>query len=183
MRQDTGGEAELLARCRAGDQAAFRRLVEAHHGRVYCTAFAVVADEGAAAEVTQEAFIKAWRALPRFRGEAALATWLTRLALNAARDHLRRQRARPVLLFLGAPSGAPGRESLQAAEDRDELRRALDRLSPEARRIVALRYGRDLSLAEIAAILDCPEGTVKSRLHAALTRLRAILQRERALSG
>ena len=178
-------EAELLARCRAGDQEAFRRLVERHHQQVYRTAYAVTADAGAAGEITQETFVKAWRGLGGFRGDAALATWLTRLALNAARDHLRRQRAGASWRAVRSLATLPPRDDDMAriVEDRDEVQRALERLSPQAREVVALRYGLDLSLREIAAVLGCPEGTVKSRLNAALGKLRTILRQERTATG
>ncbi len=182
----TETEDELLAHCRAGDQDAFRRLVELHHQRVYRTAFALTADPADAAEVTQEVFVNAWRGLPRFRGDAAVATWLTRLALNAARDHLRRRRTRDLAQAardaFGLPWGA-GEDAVRAVEDRDELDQALRHLSPQARQIVALRYGLDLSLKEIAQTLDCPEGTVKSRLNAALAQLRRIIGQGRAAVG
>lgn len=180
-------EAELIARCRAGDQEAFRRLVEEHHQRVYRTAYAVTADTAEAGEVAQETFVKAWQGLPGFRGDAALATWLTRLALNTARDHLRGRRRREALAVVRGLALAPiqprAAETAQAVEDRDELQRAIERLSPRARQVVALRYGLELSLKEIAETLDCPEGTVKSRLNAALGALREIIGRERAASG
>lgn len=175
-RLDTN-EATLLARCRAGDQQAFRVLLEAHHQQVYRTAYALTADADEAADITQETFLKAWRALPGFRGEASVGTWLTRLALNTARDHLRRRRRpAPLALLLGTGSRAADDPAVAAA-DRDELARALRQLPARGREVVALRYGRDLSLAEIAALLDCPEGTVKSRLHGALARLRVLLRR------
>ncbi len=183
MAREAADEAELLARCRAGDQLAFRRLLELHHQRVYRTAYALVADADEATDITQETFLKAWRALPGFRGDATLSTWLTRLALNAARDHLRRRRVQATLDTLRGGPGPVGDDPARAVADRDELGRALGQLSARAREVVALRYGRDLSLAEIAAILDCPEGTVKSRLHGALTRLRAIMRAARATSG
>jgi len=176
-------EAALLARCRAGDHVAFRLLLERHHQQVYRTAYALTTDADEAADITQETFLKAWRALPGFRGDAALGTWLTRLALNTARDGLRRRRTRATLDTL---RGVPGRahdDPAGAVADSDELQRALGQLSAQAREVVALRYGRDLSLSEIAALLDCPEGTVKSRLNGALTRLRALLQTARATSG
>lgn len=179
----TESEASLLVRCRAGDQQAFRRLLEEHHQRIYRVAYAVVADAEEAAEITQETFIKAWHALPGFRGEAAFTTWLTRLALNTARDHLRRGRARRERDAAYAVVATIASDPAEPFADRDEIARALDLLTPQAREVVALRYGQDLSLAEIAAVLACPEGTVKSRLHAALTRLRAILRRERVTNG
>lgn len=184
MTTEGAAEAELIARCRAGDQEAFRRLVETHHQRVYRTAYAVTADAAEASEVAQETFVKAWRRLGRFRGNASLATWLTRLALNTARDQLCRQRVRDALAVVrGIRFGRfqpHESHAEQAIEDRDEVQRALDRLSPRARQVVALRYGLDLSLKEIAQVLDCPEGTVKSRLNAALGQLRAIIGQERA---
>jgi len=183
MGPEPASEAELLARCHAGDQLAFRRLLELHHQQVYRTAYALVADADEAADITQETFLKAWRSLSGFRGDATFSTWLTRLALNTARDHLRRRRARAVVtLFRGTPQRA-GDDPAGAVADRDELRRALGQLSAQGREVVALRYGRDLSLAEIAALLDCPEGTVKSRLHGALTRLRAIVRRDAAATA
>ncbi len=182
MSHNTESEANLLARCRAGDQAAFRRLVEEHHQRIYRVAYAVVPDAEDAAEITQETFIKAWHALPGFRGEAAFATWLTRLALNTARDHLRRGRARRER-DAAYPAVTTASDPAEPFANRDELARALDLLTPQAREVVALRYGHELSLAEIAAVLACPEGTVKSRLNGALTRLRAILRRERVTNG
>src|SRR5919198_4926025 len=101
-------DSRLIARCRAGDQDAFRELVEQHHERVYRTAFAVTANPVDASDVEQETFVRAWQGLRQFRGEASLATWLTRLALNAARDHLRRRRTRALF---GGVFARPGRES------------------------------------------------------------------------
>ncbi|MDP9372692.1 MAG: RNA polymerase sigma factor [Chloroflexota bacterium] len=175
-------EAELIARCRDGDQDAFQQLIKLHHQQVYRVAYAVTANEGDASDIAQETFVKAWQGLGRFRGEAGLATWLTRLALNTARDHLRRQRTRAALHAVRGllPGQAPPSDPAEVVADRDELQRALDRLSPQARQVVALRYGLDLSLKEIAETLACPEGTVKWRLHAALGRLRALIGHERA---
>lgn len=173
-------EAGLIARCRTGDQEAFRQLVEHHHQHVYRTAYAITLDRAAASDVTQETFLKAWRGLTRFRQDASLATWLTRLALNAARDHQRRERVRvaPTVLRQLLPISVAEDEVLGQILDRDELREAIDRLAPPARQILALRYGRELTLDEIARTLACPVGTVKSRLHAASGQLRRALGRE-----
>src|SRR5919201_5328693 len=91
---------ELVSRCRAGSQEAYRELVETYHERVYRAAYALTGNAADAAEVEQDTFVKAWRGLRGFRGEAALGTWLTRLALNAARDHLRRRQRRELLQAL-----------------------------------------------------------------------------------
>jgi RNA polymerase sigma-70 factor, ECF subfamily len=165
-------ETDLVERCQAGDQDAFRCIVETYHDRVFRVGYALTSDPDAAAEVVQETFLKAWRALPRFRGEASLATWLTRLALNAGRDHLRRERSRGLLVPLLAAVGVLQRDAVGRVADRDELDRALRRLTPKEREVIGMHYGVDLSLAEIARTLGCPEGTVKSRLNAALTRMR-----------
>lgn len=171
-------ERELVERCRAGDDAAFGQLIEAYHERVYRAAYAVTADPAEAGDAAQETWVKAWRGLRGFRGDAALGTWLTRLALNAATDRLRRRRVRD-LLGKALPFRPRG-PATGDVEDRDELRWALDQLAPDARRLVGLRYGCGLSLAEVAALCGCPEGTVKSRLHAAVGRLRALVRDEQA---
>jgi RNA polymerase sigma-70 factor (ECF subfamily) len=169
-------EPGLVARARAGDEDAFRGLVERHQERVYRTAYAVVGDHADAAEVAQETWIKAWRALGGFRGDAAVGTWLTRLAVNAARDHVRRRRVRAAAdgLFqerLARPAGA-----VEAVEERDALGCALDALSAGQRRLVALRHVLDMTVNEIARLLGVPPGTVKSRLHAAGAALRSALR-------
>lgn len=165
-----GSEAELIVRARKGDHDAFRALVEAHHERVYRTAYAMTMDVDDASEITQETFIKAWRGLVRFRGDASFATWVTRLALNAARDHLRRSRRSRLATMNG-----DAHDLTNEIEDREEIQQALRRLPEQAHYLIALRYGQELSIRDIALTLGCPEGTVKSRLHAALHLLRETL--------
>ncbi|MGI8916059.1 MAG: RNA polymerase sigma factor [Chloroflexota bacterium] len=170
-------ERELVRRCRGGDPEAFRRLVESQHERVYRTAYALTGQREAAQEVVQETFLRAWRGLGRFRGEASLATWLTRLAIAAGTDELGRQRRHRLVRQVLAPPVFGRRDPITLVDQRDELDQALTQLSPKARQVIALRYGLDLSLQEIAATLGCPEGTVKSRLHTALARLREQIRR------
>jgi RNA polymerase sigma-70 factor (ECF subfamily) len=171
-------EVDLVRRSRDGDEGAFRFLLERHHDRVYRTAYAVTADAAAAAEVAQDAWVRAWRGLGGFRGAAAFSTWVTRLAVNAANDYLRRQRRRERIEGLFGVFGSRGRAPEDALADRDELRGALAGLSAPLREVVALRYGLDLTVPAIAETLGCPEGTVKSRLHAALAQLRRTLSEE-----
>src|SRR3990170_4602801 len=131
-------EADLLARCRSGDEEAFRQLVERYDERVYRITYALLAHPADAQEVEQETFLKAWRGIASFRGDAALGTWLTRLALNAAHDHLRRQRTRAAAhQALWLESCPRSDEALQRVEDRDQLRRALQRLSLPLRQTIA----------------------------------------------
>lgn len=177
-------ERDLVRRCLGGDPEAFRRLMERHHERVYRTAYALTGESGAAEDVEQETFLRAWRGLRRFRGEASLATWLTRLAVSAGTDELRRQRRHALLrqVLATLPFGRP--DAIALVDQRNELDRALSHLGPEARQVIALRFGLDLPVKEIARLLDCPEGTVKSRLHTAVARLRERIDRnDPAIAG
>jgi RNA polymerase sigma-70 factor (ECF subfamily) len=176
---------ERVSRCRAGSQDAYRELVETYHQRVYRTAYALVGNPADAAEVEQETFVKAWRALGSFRGQAALGTWLTRLAVNAARDHLRRKRARDLLDQLLAhrrllAQQKRGEDTLEGVEQHDALADALKRLAPALRQALALYYGAELSVREIAEVLGCPEGTIKWRLSTGIAKLRDLLDPDRA---
>jgi RNA polymerase sigma factor (sigma-70 family) len=125
-------ESDLVERCRAGDQDAFRELLEQFHARVFAVAYALTRDSAEAAEVEQETFIKAWRGLAHFRGDAALGTWLTRLAVNTARDRLRRNRTRALLSVLMPWHTPTGQEAFERLEQRDELDHALGHRTSDA---------------------------------------------------
>jgi RNA polymerase sigma-70 factor (ECF subfamily) len=177
---EPGHDAEILEGCRRGDPEAQRRAFERYRDRVYAVAVRFLkGDEAAAHDVTQEVFVKMFRAAPGFRGEARLSTWLHRIAVNACMDELRRRRR---LLFFGdlpdaihpttSPDGAP-------SALRTEVVAAVDRLPARMRITVLLRYFEDLPYDEIARALQCTTGTVASRLH----RAHAILARELAHLG
>lgn len=137
-----------------------------------------------AADLTQETFLKAWRALPSFGFRAAFSTWLYRLASNACLDHLRSARRNAAVglstadedgeeLFYDPPDPAPQpEERVIRAEEQRQLRAAFASLADDDRLLLTLRVVNELSYAEIAAILDIKEGTVKSRLSRARDRLR-----------
>ena len=176
---DAADEAALVTRARAGDRAAFGVLVGIHQRAALRTAFAVSGTESEAEDVTQEAFVKAFRALPRFREGEPLRPWLMRIVANEAKNR-RRSRGRRDRLSVRAAAMAPGAAgstedlalgSITAAHLRD----ALARLDERDRTVIAFRYFAGLSEAETAAALDVPVGTVKSRLSRALDRLRAVL--------
>lgn len=134
-------------------------------------------------DVTQDVFLKAIGALPRFRGEASLETWLFRIATNACRDHLRRKRWQR-LLFLRKPedeadpvdAAAAESDPVEESELRSAVRAALRELPARHREIIVLRDVEGFSYEEIAAILGCSAGTVKSRLFYARARLAKRLQ-------
>jgi RNA polymerase sigma-70 factor (ECF subfamily) len=184
---------EAIRRVLAGDPDAFRILVERHQGRVYRMALRILRHEEAARDATQEAFLKAYRALARFEGRARFTTWLHRLAMNHCLDLRRRERPEPHLEWAeGGPAeaeaseaaagGAEGPVAPLAALERKELRErvaaAVDRLGDAARETLLLREVEGLSYAEIAQALGIPKGTVMSRLHYASQKLQHILREE-----
>lgn len=173
-------EKDLLRRAGQGEQDAFRQLVEAYQAPVYRLALRMCSGDAALAEdAAQEAFLAAWRGLPRFRGDSRLSTWLYRLTTNAAIDWLRREkrhRGMDDVTELELPDDGPGpQDQAEQAEAQQAVRRALSRLSEEHRQVLLLRYMQELDYAEIAAALEISEGTVKSRISRAKMRLRELL--------
>jgi RNA polymerase sigma-70 factor (ECF subfamily) len=182
---------EAIRRVLAGEPDAFRSLVERYQGRVYRMALRILRDEEAARDATQDALLKAYRALPRFQGRARFYTWLYRLAMNHCLDLRRRERPEPHLEWAeggaaeaevseaAAGGGGEGPFAPVAALERKELRErvaaAVDRLGDAARETLLLREVEGLSYAEIAEALGIPKGTVMSRLHYARQKLQRIL--------
>ncbi len=171
-------EAELVERAQRGDARAYEELVYAYQGIAFRTAYLVTGDAGEAEDAAQEAFVKAFRALPRFRRGAPFRPWILRIVANEARNRRRAARRREGLVLRAAasePSGdaAPSPEAaLLDAERRDALLAALNGLPEEQRLVLACRYLLDMSEEETAAVLDVRRGTVKSRTSRALDRLR-----------
>ena len=171
-------EAELIARARRGDEEAYAALVTRYSDLAFRTAYLVTGSVADAEEAAQDGFLAAYRALPRFRGDAPLRPWLLRIVANAARNRRRASR-RPADLELrlvdqfSKGDAAPSPEALvEAAEERVALLRAVNSLDESDRRVIACRFFLDLDVAESAAVLGCAEGTVKSRLSRAVRRLR-----------
>lgn len=171
-------EKDLICRAARGDAEAFRQLVEAYQTPAYRLA-ARMCGPDSAEDVTQEAFLAAWRALPEFRGDCRFSTWLYRLVSNAAIDCLRREkkhRDTGDVDDLELPDGDPSpQEQAERSDTRDAVRRALDRLSPEHRQVLLLRFMQELDYGEIARALNVSEGTVKSRINRAKSKLREVL--------
>jgi RNA polymerase sigma-70 factor (ECF subfamily) len=176
----------LIERCRSGDVAAFEPLVAKYRDRVWRLAFNVLRDREDAWDVTQEAFVRAWQALPSFRGQSAFYTWLFRIVVNVASDRARQRAARGRAFgtervpeeewerAMVDPGAAPDDEA-RRAEERDRIMRALAALPEHQRTIIMLSDLEGLSYREIAEVLDIPMGTVMSRLHNARKRLRNVL--------
>lgn len=184
-------EDALIERARQGDQEAFRQLWEEHHGVAMAAALRLCHEPGLAEDITQGAFLLAWRGLPRFRAGLPFRPWLMRIMYRHALDVMERQRVyqRPFAPLVREAAvgqaaltnlaGPRERDPQDTVAEREELRLALVRLKADQRRVIALRYGADLSEAEIAQVLGWPVGTVKSRLNRARARLRVYLLEER----
>jgi RNA polymerase sigma-70 factor (ECF subfamily) len=169
----------LVTRARAGDRQAFDQLVRRHADRLYGVVrrFGLPAD--AAQEVTQETFLRAWRSIGSFRGDARFSTWLYRIAMNEAKRRIRRASARPLVRSLddeNAVEPQDVREEPSAGVARAELRQALAAavraLPLKYRAPLILRDVEGLSTAEAAAVLGLGEAALKSRLHRARAAVR-----------
>jgi RNA polymerase sigma-70 factor (ECF subfamily) len=168
-------EAALLASSRRGDLSAYDRLVAAYQDRVYQTAYRITGHREDAWDAAQEAFLRAFRALRTFRGEAAFSTWMTRIAVNTALDVVRR---RPPHAPATADVAAAGSDPTDEVLRRDQQRRvqqAIAALPPDHRAVAVLRDVQGLSYEEIARVLRVPVGTVRSRLSRARDALRVAL--------
>jgi RNA polymerase sigma-70 factor, ECF subfamily len=172
---------ELVARARAGDRDAFRLLVERYEGRAYAIAYGFLGNREDAREIVQEAFLKAYRTLAGFRGEAGFYTWLYRIVVNLAIDFRRRDRPAPLEEpdRLRDPREADPASEAYRGELREAIRAAIDGLPREQRAVIVLRELEGLSYAEIAEVEQVPIGTVMSRLFYARRKLQAALARYR----
>lgn len=157
----------------------FRRLVDQHLDGAYRLAAVILNDRDEAEDAVHEAAVAAWRGFPGLREPARFEAWFHRILVNECRDRLRTQ-ARRRALHVGRdlvdaehPQVA---DASEAAAARDAVGRVLDALAPDEQVVVTLRFYADLTVPGIAAVLGIPEGTVKSRLHKALTRLRSALE-------
>lgn len=162
-----------MARAAGGDRTAFASLVQAHQGYLRKLLGRVCrGDQGRADDIAQEAFLRAWHALPKFRGEARFRTWLTRLAYSA----LAAERPELPRADDAEPEDAPQSDFAPGADWRMDLDRAMGELSDAQRHALLLCYGSDLSHAEAAQVLGWPLGTLKTQVLRAKARLRAQLQ-------
>lgn len=194
MRDSDTEEQRLVARSREGDLGAFNALVESYQGRVYNLCLRILGSPEAAEDAAQEAFLSAYRAIGRFRGDVFRA-WLLRIAVNACTDELRRRRRRPQMSLDASPAAVDGpleppdtsaspEEWALRAEMNRHLQAGLLRLPIDQRAAVVLCDVQGLSYEEIAASLAVSIGTVKSRISRGRARLREfLLAQEELLPG
>ncbi len=184
---EIAGTADLLTRARAGETSAFCRLAAEHEGRLLQQAGGLTRDPSAAEDLVSETLVEAWRSLGRYNGACRFSTWLFSILLHRHQKALRRARSRPSPL--AALPSAEADERRQAQEDlpgagpspaeeamrqeaADSLQAAVAALPEKHQQVILLRFFQDAALPEIAALLGCSVGTVKSRLHYALEKLR-----------
>ena len=169
----------LVERAREGDDVAFAELVDLDGDRCYAIAYRILRDVERAQDAVQQAFLLAWRELPRLRDAERFEVWLHRLVVNACYEEFRRYR-RWSSNVTTLPIDGPGTsDQTVSVDDRDALERAFRRLSPEHRAVVVLHHHAGLPLASIAEVAGVPLGTVKSRLFNATRILRDALATER----
>lgn len=154
---------------------AVRRMLLARVDDAYRLATFILRDPLAAEDAVQEAALLAWRRRRTLHDSRAVDGWFTRILVNVCRDELRRRARGPRIIALDPEVGGDARQ----AADQPDLDPALRRLTPDEQALLALRFGRELTVPEIADRLHVPEGTVKSRLHSSLQHLRAALDAER----
>jgi RNA polymerase sigma-70 factor (ECF subfamily) len=186
-REEISDEA-LCARVAAGEEAAFDRLVERYQGRAYRLAWSLLRDPEDARDLSQEAFLRVYQSASRFRGDARFSTWFYRILVNLCLDHRRRGRWWQRTVTRGrddddealvdrqpATGPEPG-ERLSEEQIMTQVWDAVRRLSPQQRAAVVLSVQEEMSTADIAAVLECAEPTVRVHLHRAVQALRRALK-------
>jgi RNA polymerase sigma-70 factor (ECF subfamily) len=189
-------DAEMLRAVLAGDATAYRGLVEKYQGRVYALLYGMVRNREDARDLTQEAFVKAYRNLEGFRLEAGFYTWMYRIAMNLAIDFVRKRKRRDVVGFDETIAqrdddggiaevhheDGPGR-ALERKQTLARIMDAMEELPEDQRQVVLLRELEGLSYKEIADVMGIPEGTVMSRLFYARKKLQKLLSDDDGPSG
>ncbi|CCO09298.1 RNA polymerase sigma factor [Desulforamulus hydrothermalis] len=185
----------LVERSKKGDREAFEHLVQLYENKVYTIAYRLMGNHADAADLAQEAFIKIYQALPNFRGDSSFSTWIYHITVNVCRDELRKRQRRPtVSLDEPAADGnnntyeirsvAPGpEEMLDRSETQAMIQQCLNALSDDYRTILVMREIQELSYEEIADILGCSLGTVKSRLSRARQALKEKISQQMSFTS
>jgi RNA polymerase sigma-70 factor (ECF subfamily) len=165
---------DLVEAASRGDHEAFEVLATSAGDRLYALARLILRESDLAEDAVQEALVRAWQQLPSLRDPDRFDAWLYRLVVNACADQGRQLRRRSEQVRL-LPLNASINDDTKSVADREQLERGFGRLKPEQRAVVVLHYYSGFSAAEIARILDIPEGTARSRLHYATLAMRAAL--------
>lgn len=188
------GEKELLKKCRQGDRDAFNILVQTYQRQVINLAYGMLSDTEDATDAAQEVFIKVYRNIDRFEGKSSLSTWIYRITSNVCKDFLRKRTRtiqsisiyesseddddRPMEIKDSSPTP---QEHMEITETQREVRKALDELPEEYKLVIVMYDLEGLSYDEISNVLQCPVGTIKSRLNRARKALKKNLSEKREL--
>ena len=188
------GEKELLKKCRQGDRDAFNILVQTYQRQVINLAYGMLSDTEDATDAAQEVFIKIYRNIDRFEGKSSLSTWIYRITSNVCKDFLRKRTRtiqsvsiyesseddddRPMEIKDSSPTP---QEHMEITETQREVRKALDELPEEYKSVIVMYDLEGLSYDEISNVLQCPVGTIKSRLNRARKALKKNLSEKREL--
>jgi RNA polymerase sigma-70 factor (ECF subfamily) len=174
LRED---DREAIEACRRGEREAFDRLVERYQRDVYRLCYRYVNNHEDANDLAQEAFIKAYRALGRFRGDSAFSTWLYRIAVNTCLNFRSARKPDPVELTEAVPDGRAGADTgLERDEQSSRVRAAIERLPEKQRATLILKTYHELTHEEVAGVLGSTVGTVKANLFHALGNLKKLLE-------
>ena len=168
---------ELMERFQAGERAAFDQLVRRHQKQIWRLVWRYVKRDADAADVTQQAFVRAFKGMAAFRGTSSVRSWLYRIAINCALSWLRdHKRELPSEMDDTALSDAPPAPTqLIATQDNAALRAAIEKLPPKQKLVLELRVFDDLSFKEVAELAECTENTAKVNFHYAVKKLRELL--------
>ena len=189
MNKETFNEKAALIAARNGDRAAFGKLVTAYQRRAYAIAYSYVKNRDDALELSQEAFVRAYKAIATFDTKMPFYPWLYRIIKNTCLNQIKRKKRRgesslDAMMESGydAVDRARGpNEASELDELKQAIQRAMERLTPDQQEILRLRHFLELSYAEISDCLEIPQGTVMSRLHAARKNLKTALEEKVAL--
>ena len=167
---------KIVEKARKGDEKAFLKLIQYEKSKLYRTAFLYVKNEGDALEIVQETIYKAYSSIGSLKEPSYFSTWLTRILINTSLDFIKKNKKI-------IPIDQESLERIESSEgfmleDKLDLLTAIEELTEKYKTVIILRYYKDLKVTEIAEILDCPEGTVKTNLHRAVNLLKAKLIKE-----
>ena len=177
---DDPGQAALVRRSQDGDAEAFRTLVEGYKNALFGVAYLMTRDRRVAEDAVQEGLIQIWKHLPSLRDPTRIKPWLIQIVVNEVKQQFRTKQVPSLPIEaadIACDDNAP-EEQAMSSERRRLIKQALSGLPQEQREAVVLRFYSDLSVPEIAAATRTPEGTIKSRLNRAMTRLGTLLQAE-----
>jgi len=176
---DLETDERLVQSCQAGDSTAFDCLARRHQKLVFRLIYRIVGKDGDIEDIAQEVFLRAYKGLDKFRGDAAFSTWLTRITVNYCLKVLNQRKAKPLLerltSFVAWSKESTQQSVVELQEQRAVVKHALERLSPKHKTAIVLLYFEEHSCEEIAEILECSVGTVKSRLYHARIKLKKLL--------